>query len=1432
MTNGQDARGNLTNTQFLIWLGQQLNPEAPLYNMIVTFDFEGSIDLAAFRHAFQETVDNSDALRTIIENRDGTPHQRVLPTLHYEVPCIDFSSAPNPEQSAQHWIDRQRLCLFQLDQRLFDSVLLKLNKQRYIWYLSQHHLITDGWSFLVVYNRVAECYTPSISNGPRVKSWPQFADYANHERAVRQTAAFDTADAFWLHKAQGTHEPLAFFGNVNPQNTARTERVLCDIGIERSEALRRIAREKGFATLSLDLSLYNIFTMLISAFLYRETGNTRFAIGVPFHNRATPAFKNTVGAFIEICPLQFDVSTDDSFISLNKRAAAEMLTAMRHVQPGISSAERNRAYEVLLNFVNVGFTKLAGMQPTVEWVHPGYGDRNHAVRVQIHDFDNTGSYKFLFDFNTALFNADQRQWAVQHFLHIVDALITDRTQRIGAINLQSADEHQRFVVDFNRTAAPFPAGKTVVDLFETQAGATPNAVAVECEGKTLTYRELSERTNQIAHTLIEMGVRDEQPVIVRMDHSLQVVAALFGVLKTGAAYVPIDPAYPADRLAFMLDDIARGFGTTPVLLTQPHLASDVATNAQVVVLDLAWTAIANQPVTPINHATPDNPAYIIYTSGSTGKPKGVMIEHRSLVNYIWWARNQYCANQAWTWPLFSSLSFDLTVTSIFTPLLTGGRIITYPDDPAMRGMNILRVIEDNQCDVVKLTPSHLSMLRNLNLSESRIRAFIVGGEDFKTELAAAITNAFAPREGGVALFNEYGPTEATVGCMIHHFDLERDRKLSVPIGTPAANAQIYVLDAQGNPTPTGVIGEMCISGECLARGYFNRPELTVERFVEMDATRLTFDADASNVKRQRLYRTGDLARWLPNGQLEFLGRADQQVKIGGARLELGEVEARLQMHPHILACAVVVMAPTTSNATHDVQHCARCGLESNFPGVNYDAHGVCNFCRAYDSYKDNARAYFKTLHDFAPIVAEMKALTQTRPPLISPTGRENLHDCIVLLSGGKDSTYMLYQLVGMGLKPLAFTLDNGFISAEAKANIARVVNALGVDHVYGRTPAMNAIFVDSLKTYANVCNGCFKTIYTLAANLARERGIKHIITGLSRGQFFETRLSEAVFTAPNFTPEKIDVAILEARKAYHRRDDVISRSLDVDVFRNDATFQDIQFVDFYRYCTASLAEMYAFLHEHAPWVRPSDTGRSTNCLINDVGIWLHKKKRGYHNYSLPYAWDVRLGHKTRDAAIDELKDEIDETRVRAILREIGYDEPIDNTDTPAKLAAYIVSDAPIATTELRSFLTKQLPDYMVPTVFVRLDALPLTPNGKVDRAALPHPSEARPDIATRFAEPRTDTERNITQIWQDVLGITQIGIYDNFFELGGSSLPALQIISRINRAFQIELPIPALFDHPTVAGLSESVEAIVIAELESMSDDEVKKFLAGEVASS
>ena len=816
-------------------------------------------------------------------------------------------------------------------------------------------------------------------------------------------------------------------------------------------------------------------------------------------------------------------------------------------------------------------------------------------------------------------------------------------------------------------------------------------------------------------------------------------------------------------------------------------SSTVTPGPEVLCLDTQWEVIAQEDsANPTDGAMPEHLAYVIYTSGSTGTPKGTMIQHRSLVNYIWWAKKHYVTVDKPAFPLYSSISFDLTVTSMFVPLIAGGSVVVYGEDGHTGDLAILRVIDDDAVDILKLTPSHLALIRDTIAGTTRCHTLIVGGEDFKTDLARAITAA----RNTIAIYNEYGPTEATVGCMIHRFDPEHDVEASVPLGTPVDNMRMYLLDPYRNPVPTGVIGEMYIAGDGVAQGYLHRPELTAERFLPD-----LFDP------QRHMYRTGDLARWRSNGQLEFLGRADQQVKIRGARIELGEVEAALLAHEDIHACVVDVME-VDAEAHDPLDYCLTCGLPTNHPQAGgFDTDGVCGLCQAFEQYKDKAMAYFKTMDDLREIVQDAKA------------AKTGVYDCLMLLSGGKDSTYVLYQLVELGLTPLVFHLDNGFISEGAKANIRRVVDALGLELVAGTTSAMNAIFVDSLASFSNVCNGCFKTIYTLSMNLARERGIKYIVTGLSRGQIFETRLAD-LFRQNIFDAEQIDQMILQARKAYHRMDDVVSKCLNVELFQHDATFEDIRFVDFYRYCDVPLDEMLTFLEQHAPWIRPEDTGRSTNCLINDVGIYVHKKERGFHNYALPYSWDVRLGHKTREAALAELDDRIDESRVKRILHDIGYAETSPYSGGSEKrLAAYYVAAQSQTRTDLRRYLAQQLPEYMLPSHYIPLDDLPLTPNGKVDRSRLSAPDITRPELEAGYVAPRTPTEQTLADIWSHVLRLTHVGVHDNFIDLGGDSILNIQIVARANQA-GLRLTPGQLFAHPTIAELVSVVGTATGAEAE------------------
>lgn len=941
------------------------------------------------------------------------------------------------------------------------------------------------------------------------------------------------------------------------------------------------------------------------------------------------------------------------------------------------------------------------------------------------------------------------------------------------------------------TVAEYPSNVGVHQLFESQVESTPDAIAVRAGDDSVTYRELNSRANQLARYLVSRHAGPKSPVAVLMDRTLSLLVSLLATLKAGAAYVPLDLSLPARRVDYILADS----GATCVLIDQKsqYRLGELSDAAP---LTIEVGDPSTYQVETSNLDLPGDPhgrAYYIYTSGSTGVPKGVMVHHRALVNYVVWAKKQYVANDVESFALYSSISFDLTVTSIFVPLISGRCIEVYSgqgDDMPV----INRVLEENKVDVVKLTPAHLMLLRNTDLSQSRLKVLILGGEDLKAEIAAEIHSKL---NGRAVLYNEYGPTETVVGCMIHRYDPRVDVRGSVPIGTGIDNTRIYLLDDRRCPVEPGEVGEIYIGGEGVALGYTGTKADTSERFIPNP-----FVVD------DRLYASGDLGRLNEDGALVFLGRKDLQIKLNGYRIEPGEIESVLRTYPGIEECVLHWTKTGARNATGQLTYCIKCGLASNFPNTTYSLAGVCSHCQAFDKYRDVIEEYFGSIDELRLVVGHMKAASHPK------------YDCVVALSGGKDSAYALGRIVDLGTRVLAFTLDNGYISAEAKQNIDRVVGRLGVDHRYLSTPFIKEILVDSLRRHSNICNGCFKTIYTLAINLAQEVGVKYVVMGLSRGQLLETRLA-ALFRAPTFDDTVFTRNLVDARKIYHRIDDAVSRLLDTTWVKNDEVIENIQFIDFFRYCDATRQEVYDYVQTRFDWRRPTDTGRSTNCLLNDVGIYFHKKERGYHNYSLPYSWDVRLGHIPLEVARRELDDEseVDSAKVGDLIKDLGYEpEPAMAQPPEAELVAYYVAAQEIAPSALRRFLSDRLPNYMVPRWFALLDRIPVTPNGKINRQALPRPDLLR-NTGNDGSGPRTPVQEQLAELWKEVLAIDQVGPHDNFFELGGHSLPALMLLYKIASQFQKTISIQEFSEAPTISALALHIGGDAEALLTSVEPD-------------
>ncbi len=483
----------------------------------------------------------------------------------------------------------------------------------------------------------------------------------------------------------------------------------------------------------------------------------------------------------------------------------------------------------------------------------------------------------LFEYNPDLFKKTTIEKFAEHYLTVLESVIDNPAIKISEVDLLSETEKHQLIHEFNKTSAVYPSNLLIHQLFEAQADKKPDDVAVIFSDDSLTYCELNEKANQLAWRLRDKGVNADQIVGIMIERSLEMIIGILAILKAGGAYLPIDPEYPKERIEYMIEDSKLN-----ILLTQKCLRDKVNSTGEVIEIedDSIYTGDKFNLENIVNS---DNLAYIIYTSGSTGKPKGVMIEHRGLVNYITWAKKMYLQGEKCDFPLYSSLSFDLTVTSIYTPLTSGNKIIIYGNDDDE--LLISKVVREGRVQVIKLTPAHLQIIKDMELSDSKIKRLIVGGEELKTELAREIYLRF---NKDIEIYNEYGPTETVVGCMIYRFDFEKDNRTSVPIGKPADNVQIYILDHNRKPVAVGIPGEIYISGDGVARGYLNKSELTAERFLPNPF-----------LPEKCMYKTGDLAKMLSDGNIEFLGRIDHQVKIRGYRIELGEIENQLSKHPAI-----------------------------------------------------------------------------------------------------------------------------------------------------------------------------------------------------------------------------------------------------------------------------------------------------------------------------------------------------------------------------------------------------------------------------------------------------------------------------------------------------------------------------------------------------
>ncbi len=956
----------LSFAQQRLWFLDQLVPDNPFYNMPAAVRLQGHLNLSALEQAFDAIVQRHETLRTTFVRMGDRPTQLIAPHLPLSLSVVDVQTFPACARDAavQQLATEEAHRPFNLATApLLRVKLLKLDETDHILLLNLHHIVSDGWSLGVLIRELGVLYTAFLDGKPSpLTALPiQYADFACWQREWLQGDVLDAQLAYW--RRQLTALPLLMLPTDRPRPSVQGHRGAThplQLSPTLTATLASLSQTEG-ATL---------FMTLLAAFqvlLYRYTGQEDVAVGSPIANRNRSEIEGLIGFFVNSLVLRSDLSGNPTFREVLGRVREVALAAYAHQDVPFEKLveelhperdlSRNPLFQVAFALQNAPIEPLELPELTLTPWQLDVGTTR--FDLEFHLWQRSQGLSGLWEqpadgisgfvaYSTALFDAATIARMVEHFQTLLEGIAGNPDARLSDLPMLTAREQQQLLVEWNQTHVPYAHDQCFHQLFETQASQTPDAIAVVFDDRSLTYRELDQRSNQLAHYLQQFNVQPDRLIGICLERSLEMIIAVLGVLKAGAAYVPLDPAYPRDRLSFMLTD-----AQVPILITQQSLVAALpAIQGQVVCLDTASSTIDRQSQeAPTTQVTADHLAYLIYTSGSTGTPKGVLIEHRGLCNVV------AAQGQAFNLPpqsrvlQFSSLNFDASVFEMLLAFGGGGTLYIAPPAARLLGSSLSQFLQAHHITAAILTPAVLAVLPETELPA--LQTVIVGGEACSGELV----DRWAKKR---RFFNAYGPTETTIWATVAQLQPGE----SPAIGRPVANTQIYLLDAHHQPVAIGVIGELYIGGAGVARGYLNRPELTAERFVESEVSGVGYgvseghliaeeageageergvgeeretrghgDTEIRSRRTQksklrsqepkhnsktstpdtrhptpdtRLYKTGDLARYRSDGKLEFLGRVDEQVKLRGFRIELGEIETVLSQHPAVQDAVVTV----------------------------------------------------------------------------------------------------------------------------------------------------------------------------------------------------------------------------------------------------------------------------------------------------------------------------------------------------------------------------------------------------------------------------------------------------------------------------------------------------------------------------------------------
>jgi amino acid adenylation domain-containing protein len=881
----------LSFAQQRLWFLEQLTPGNFTYNILVGVRLTGTLDARSLERSLNELVKRHEVLRTAFKTINGQPVQAIASNLELKILEIDLRSLPETERDreVERLIAAEAQQAFDLSQApLLRAKLLHLSDSNWVLLLSTHHIIFDAWSMGIFIQELATFYQAFCTGkpSPLPELSVQYADFASWQRQWLQGEVLETQLAYWK-KQLGGNLPVLNLPTDRPRPAVQTFRG----AVHGFTIPKAIAEEMTQLSQREKATLFMVLLAAFKTLLYRYTGQEDILVASPIANRNRREIEELIGFFTNTLVFRTNLSRNPTFKELLGSVREVALGAYNHqdlpfeklveiLQPE-RDLSHNPLHQVVFYLRNV---------PTPQIKLPGVTLSNLEIEGKTAKFDlllaleeGLEGINGTLEYSQDLFDASTARRIAGHFITLLESIAANPEQRISNLPILTKPEQQQLLFEWNNTQSELPKNQCIHGLFEAQTERTPDAIAVVFDGEQLTYRELNRRANQLAHHLKSLGVKPEIPVGICVDRSLEMVVGLLGILKAGGAYVPLDPAYPPERLVFMLED-----AFVAVVLTQARLVESLPKHqGRIVCLDTDWEIIERQSeANLISEVKLDNLAYIIYTSGSTGKPKGVAIEHRNAVALLDWATQVFNPEDLAGVLASTSICFDLSVFELFVPLSRGGKVIL-----AENALHLPTLPAAPYVTLINTVPSAIAELLRMDGIPSSVRTVNLAGEPLRNKLVQQVYEHNTVQK----VFNLYGPSEDTTYST--YTLVKKGGNEPPPIGRPIANTQVYILDAQKQPVPIGVPGELYIGGAGLARGYLNRPELTADRFI------LNPFSDEPN---SRLYKTGDLARYLSDGNIEFLGRIDHQVKIRGFRIELGEIEAAIGQHPALRETVVLV----------------------------------------------------------------------------------------------------------------------------------------------------------------------------------------------------------------------------------------------------------------------------------------------------------------------------------------------------------------------------------------------------------------------------------------------------------------------------------------------------------------------------------------------